>query len=93
MRFLNLPYLHIPNRAFRGTRASKLKDFPDYLFAAFGGVYMVEFGTPGAHLDRKERQVSVMENWKNHGGIKYAVITTREELVCQMKVWNLNGMS
>ena len=65
----NIPYIHIPNRAFsKSYRTPKcIKDFPDLDFQYNGTRYLREYGVPGAHLDNKERQWTRMMEYEKQG--------------------------
>ena len=82
----DLPYIHIPNRAFSKTSrgAACLKDFPDLQFAYNGYVYMIEIGlkdgNTARHKARKGRQKAVGEKWEYHGAVRFEMIFSFNEL-------------
>jgi hypothetical protein len=86
---LNIPWLHIPNKAYKGGRSLQLKNFPDYVFPYNGNVFMVELGITGRHTDRKTKQLSVMQRWSELGGVKFAMLFSKDGIIDQMKTWGL----
>jgi hypothetical protein len=77
----DIPYIHIPNRTFKGYAFSGgLKDLPDYTFPYNGKVYMVELGIGNRHSDRKKRQMEVMRKWEDTGCVSTHLFTTLEHV-------------
>ena len=56
------------------------KYFPDLIFPHSGFVYMVEFGVPGAHTDRKAKQMQRMSHWRDNGMCITLLITERKQV-------------
>jgi len=86
-----MDFIHIGNAGFKGKRAAYAttaytesfscdKYFPDLTFPWHGKVYMLEFGIPGQHKDRKEQQEIRMSYWRDVGGCEVKVITTKEQV-------------
>ena len=75
-----IPYIHIPNRIFKGKYGkSNLKYFPDIMFAYNGRVFQREFGLPKRHTERKEKQLLLMRQWEANG-VDIKIIYSRDKL-------------
>ena len=71
---LELPWLHIPNRAFSKNARVRYdslggpctKSLPDIMFCFKGKMYFRELGIKGRHLDNKADQLFKMGWWASH---------------------------
>lgn len=90
LQTLRVPYIHIPNRAFKGkyTPLKCLKDFPDLDFQFNGKRYMREFGIKGRNKDRKILQFEKMLEYEKRGA-DIKIIETENELKAD---WLLIGL-
>jgi hypothetical protein len=50
-------------------KKSCLTSFPDVIFLYKGKFYMREFGIPGRHMDRKEKQEVEMMKWQKNNSV------------------------
>jgi hypothetical protein len=88
---LNLPFIHITNKASRcgvyhdSMGKPCITDFPDLMFSFGGKVYMREFGIEGRHSDRKARQLKIMQWWKLNGDVDIKIINNDDGLIGDCK--------
>ncbi len=74
---LSIPYIHIKNSSFAGTRYRKpnpenvmmgdVNGHPDYTFCFNEKLYLREYGIEGKNLDQKGKQLERMRLWAKQG--------------------------
>ena len=63
-------FIHLPNKMFGGkTSFEWTKDFPDFSFMWRENFNMLEVGIKGKNKDRKQRQLALMNRWKERGAV------------------------
>lgn len=53
---------------------------PDFFVAWGGNVWLIEFGIAGQHTERKAKQLERMSYWRDCGGARTYLITSKEAL-------------
>ena len=88
---LDLPWLHIPQGAYKSKRANHktTKDFADVQFGYRGNVYQIEIGEKDGNAvrnkARKERQEAAGYKWQHHGGVRFYMVIGMDEMIYFMK--------
>lgn len=97
---LELPWLHIPNRAFSKNARIRydslgkpcVKSLPDLIFCFKGKMYFRELGIKGRHLDNKTDQIFKSKWWCSHCNGSFLIINNEEGLRADWEKIGLTGV-